>query len=339
MLTFSYHSIKYMSFPNRLKTDRKYLLIFIGIVIGILLIPYVMLPALAIWWFYKTPKLSKGFKKIATGVALLMLSLAVIGGFIAYANDPEPHLVVSEPEANLTTQEQEITIKGTYNPQDRKVWINGDKINASNGSFESKYQLKNGENKIEVSAGDWKRAKVLLNIKRELTESEKQAIVTPTTIQSSPATSKAQKAPQTREEAIEKRIRDAVAKRSNTNKDKIAEIKINKSFADNADGKFVAVVTINGSDNLSEDLIKKGIWVDMADIYMALYKNYSDIQEATIIAKFPMSDKYGNNSDEVVLKTSLSSQEAKKVNWNADKSVLELSILPNVWNTQTNRFR
>lgn len=327
-----------MSFVKRLKTDRKFLLIVTGIVIGILLIPYLMLPALVVWWFYKTPKLSKSFKKIATGVALLLLSLVVIGGFIAYVNDPEPSLVVSEPATSLTTQAKEITIRGTYAPGDRKIWINGDKVNASNGSFESKYQLKDGENKIEVSAGDWKRAKVLITIKRELTELEKQTYVTPTTIQSSPAISKAQKALQTQEEAIEKRIRDAVSKRTNTNKDKIAEIKINKSFADNSDGKYVAVVTINGSDNLSEDLIKKGIWVDMAGIYVALYKGHSDIQEATIIANFPMADKYGNNSDEVVLKTSLSTEEAKKVNWSSDKVTLELQILPNVWTTQTNRF-
>lgn len=342
-----------MKIIERMKKDRKLSLSVIGMVIATFVVPYLTIPGLILWWFYKKSKFSKKFKTFTTSIVGGLAVILMMFGFIAYAKDVEPHLSISEPTSATSVKAQQIDIKGTYDPSDRKVWINGNEITASNGSFETTYQLKEGENKIEVTAGNWKRARVNLTITRELTDEEIAARATPTPKSSSVTTQEPTKAPQVTKQAtsapqptqpsqtpqqmIETKIRASVKKRTNMDKDKIAETRVNKAF-DN-DKEYVVFVSINGDDNFSEDWIKKSIWGDMTDIYIALYKQPVGVREATIVANFPMKDKYGNTSDEVVMKTSLEATEAKKVNWNEDEATLSLRILPNVWDTQINLFK
>jgi len=68
-------------------------------------------------------------------------------------------------------------------------------------------------------------------------------------------------------------------------------------------------------------------------VYIALYTSGKDVQTATVAAYFPLVDRYGNESEGVVLKTSLSKMEAGKVNWDADNTMLQRSIIPDVWTT------
>lgn len=103
----------------------------------------------------------------------------VIGG-IAYSKDVQPSLTVSEPNTNTIVKSNQVVIKGTYEPKDRKVWVNGMQITATGGVFETTYELKEGENKIDISAGDLKRTHVNLVVNRELTDAEKAAKITPT---------------------------------------------------------------------------------------------------------------------------------------------------------------
>lgn len=335
----------YMKFTEKLKTDKKFLFTVISLVIATFIVPYLTIPGLILWWFYKKSKFSKKVKVIATtGVGGLFI-LLIGWASISYANDTEPHLTVTEPAVSSTIQASQITIKGTYEPIDRKVWINGQEITATSGSFETTYQLKEGENKLDVTAGNWKRTHVYLTVTRDLTDAEKAAKITqsPTsvpTVTSEPKkdsvaakqatpTPKPITSPKTPEQTIEDRIRASVAKRTNTNKDKIIEMQINKAF-DN-DKEYIVLVSINGDDNLSDDWIKRGIKGDMADIFIALYKQPVGVREATVFAYFPMTDKYGNTSDKMVMKTSLDAIEAKKINWNQDKITLSSQILPDVW--------
>lgn len=334
-----------MKIIEKLKTDKKFLLIVIGLVLATFLVPYLTIPVLILWWFYKKSKFSRKFKTIATGVVGGLIIVLMTLGFIAYAKDIEPHLTVSEPASTTSIKAQQITIKGTYDPVDRKVWISGKEIAASNGSFETVYQLKEGENKIDVTTGNWKRARVYLTVTRELTEAEKTARITqapsslptatlqPTKDSVAPKqvtpTLKPTTSPKTPEQAIEDKIRASVAKRTNTNKDKIIEIRINKAF-DN-DKEYLVFVNMNADDNLSDDWIKKGIKGDMADIYIALYKQPIGVREATVFAYFPMIDKYGNTSDMMIMKTSLAATEAQKINWNQDESIISHQILPDIW--------
>jgi len=100
------------------------------------------------------------------------------------------------------------------------------------------------------------------------------------------------------------------------------------------DGSWDVSIEFKASDNLSRDFIKKGIELDMAEVYIALYtSNFKNINIVSIAALFPLSDKYGNQSDGVVYRTFLEKTEADKVNWTADKTTLKVSILPEVWTT------
>lgn len=345
-----------MEIIKKLKTDKKFLFLTIGFVALTFLIPYITLPVLFLWWFYKKSKLSKRAKTITTGgVGVLFAVLAIWSG-ISYANDAEPHLTVTEPAKVSTLKASKITIKGTYEPADRKVWINGKEIASSNGTFETKYSLEEGENKIDVSAGNWKRAYVYLTATRELTDAEKEARITPTATptptekpkseseskeqpkkqnEQKKTESKPVAKPQSKEQIIEEKVKAIMKGKTNMDKDRLREVRITEQV----DGGYGVLVFINADDNLSEDYIKKGIWGDMADTYKALFKEDIGVTRATLFAHFPMTDKYGKTSDTMVLKTSLEKEEAQKVNWDADEASLHLSILPNVWTTEKSLFR
>ncbi|MCX6784162.1 MAG: hypothetical protein NT141_03835 [candidate division WWE3 bacterium] len=162
-----------MKLVERLKTDRKFLLAVICVFLAILLIPYLTLPCLVIWWFYKKSKISKRTKIITTAGFGCIFALLGAWMSISYSKDAEPHLQLLSPALISTVQADKVVIKGTYEPADRKIWINDTEVTASNGSFEYTYPLKMGENKVEVKAGDWKRASVSLVITREISAEEK----------------------------------------------------------------------------------------------------------------------------------------------------------------------
>jgi len=109
---------------------------------------------------------------VFAGLFLLFISLMVISG-IAYSKDVVPTLSVSEPLTNMTIKNDQVIIRGTYEPKNRKVWINGKQITATGGVFETTYELNEGENKIDISAGDWKRVYVNLVVNRELSDADK----------------------------------------------------------------------------------------------------------------------------------------------------------------------
>lgn len=169
-----------MKIVEKLKGDKKLLLIILIFVIVTFVIPYITIPGIILWWFYKKSRFSKKAKVITTTIVGGLFALLTIFSVIAYSKDTQPHLNIVEPSSSALVQGQKVIIKGTYDPVDRKVWINGKDIGASGGKFEYVYQLKEGENKIEVNVGNWKRARVYLTVTRELTEEEKAAKITPT---------------------------------------------------------------------------------------------------------------------------------------------------------------
>ncbi|MBA7714134.1 hypothetical protein ES703_123150 [subsurface metagenome] len=114
---------------------------------------------------------------------------------------------------------------------------------------------------------------------------------------------------------------------------------LNKPYLRNIDvvqqvhGGWGVFVEYNAGDNLWNGLIKAGIEKKMSEIYIALYTSTYDIRAASVSAYFPLIDKYGKQSDDVVYKSMLSKNEADKTNWAADSAFLKLDILPTVWTT------
>jgi|ADGO01.1.fsa_nt_gi hypothetical protein len=77
--------------------------------------------------------------------------------------------------------------------------------------------------------------------------------------------------------------------------------------------------------------IKGVIGEQMADIYKALYTSGKDVRTVSIVANTTLTDQYGNESEEAVLKTTLDKAVADKVNFNASEADLQYSILPGLW--------
>ena len=98
-------------------------------------------------------------------------------------------------------------------------------------------------------------------------------------------------------------------------------------------GGWNVTIDFNASDNLSTNLRKVGIEKQMSELYIALYKSGKDVRTTTVTAYFPLVDQYGNENDRAIYQSTLTKEEASKVNWNADQSSLKLSILPKVWTT------
>jgi len=133
----------------------------------------------------------------------------------------------------------------------------------------------------------------------------------------------------TEEELIERIIRNVLKGQNNMGSEYIREIK----FVEQITGGLGVFIEYNADDNLTMNLRKRSIEGNMADIYSALYKSEYDIDTVSIMAYFPLVDKYGNEDYGVVYKTYLDKAEAEKINWEANESNIRNTILPDVWTT------
>ncbi len=166
-----------MKLLEKLRTNRA--IRIVTLVLLTLIVPYLTIPILLVWWFFKSGLSIKTKIVVASVLAVVAFSLIVMG-VRAYNNDIEPHLTIIEPQSDIHVQVSNLTIKGIFDPIDRKVWINGKQIKTNEGNFDTEAELKEGKNVIKVSAGNWKRTIVNLVVYRELTEEEKAAKITST---------------------------------------------------------------------------------------------------------------------------------------------------------------
>jgi micrococcal nuclease len=170
-----------LNFKKINKINFFYLLI---VVLGTIYLPLLSLPILSLWWLYKKSKFSKKFKILLTNT-VIGLFIFLIALSLALHNNSDPQLSITEPSANLITEENQITIKGTLKPDTGKVWINDIEIKTDNGRFEYLYSLTEGENKIIISAGDIKKLSSNLIVfknraKKEINTITKTILISPT---------------------------------------------------------------------------------------------------------------------------------------------------------------
>jgi hypothetical protein len=130
----------------------------------------------------------------------------------------------------------------------------------------------------------------------------------------------------TPEEAIKNIINKEL--KGNNNKSKPYIRGINLSMDNN---EASVIISYNADDNLTVNLALTGIKGKMSELYSKLYRSNSPIKSVSVCAYMTLTDKYGNESDDIVYTTVLGKAEAAKVNWNADDAVLKYSILPKVW--------
>lgn len=130
------------------------------------------------------------------------------------------------------------------------------------------------------------------------------------------------------EEQIKISIQSMLSGQNNLDQNRLESVEV----TDIADG-FRVEVGFNANDNFGNELIKSGMEKQMSEIYQELFTKYDNINEVSVGARFPLTDQYGNEKQSVVYYTTLTKEEAGKVNWNVDNTTLMLSILPGVWQT------
>lgn len=135
--------------------------------------------------------------------------------------------------------------------------------------------------------------------------------------------------PPSEQDQIKQLVSKQLEGKNNNGKDYVKSIDVIAA----GDGGWTVVTEFNAGDNLTSNMQKQGIEMKMSDIYSALYTSGKNILIASVAAYFPLQDKYGNTSDGMVYRSMLKKPEADKVNWKADKSLLDLDILPKVWDT------
>lgn len=74
-------------------------------------------------------------------------------------------------------------------------------------------------------------------------------------------------------------------------------------------------ITAAGSDNLTNNMVKDGMWIDATDTLKDL-KDVVAIKDVAFSITLPMVDKFGNESQSVVMKINLTQATLKKINWN-----------------------
>jgi len=134
----------------------------------------------------------------------------------------------------------------------------------------------------------------------------------------------------TPEEAIKGIITKELKGKNNNNKPYLRDINV---AMDNNEASVI--ISYNADENLTTNLALTGIKGKMSELYTRLYKSNKPIKSVSVCAYMSLTDKYGNEKDDIVYTTVLSKEEAAKVNWNADDALLKYSILPKVW---TNNF-
>jgi hypothetical protein len=151
--------------------------------------------------------------------------------------------------------------------------------------------------------------------------------IKPAPIEKAPSTPKAPTLSE--KDQIKKLVTDQLSGQNNMKKDNLKNLVV----IEQEDGGWNVEIGFNADDNFSMNLIKTGIETQMSKLYIALFNSGKDIKTVSISAYFPLEDQYGNVNDRVVYASTLNNEEANKVNWNANRTSLEHSILPGVWTT------
>ena len=226
-------------------------------------------------------------------------------------------------------------IKGSTLLESVTVKINGQDVEIKNNQFSYTIDLKEGKNKVNVIATNTKSSivkKETIVINRELTEAEK-------TIMEEERKARVEKARIAREEAEEYDKNNGTQTKSQI--ESIVK-KINSTAGTETTktgDRYEVSIAIAASDNaFGNKYIKTSIQGDMTELYKALFNSGLPISIVRIVAIFPMMDKYGNESNDIIYATELSITEAKKVNWDGDSAVLALQIMPKVWTLLKSSF-
>lgn len=113
---------------------------------------------------------------------------------------------------------------------------------------------------------------------------------------------------------IEEAIISVVGETNNMDNKSISNLDINENYGTEEDGDKLIIANINASENLTNNMTKKGILIDSAKIFENLFK-INNISEVTLNWDFPLVDQYGNEEIGTILRVTIDKEIVKKINW------------------------
>ncbi|MEH0979205.1 hypothetical protein AB1I92_07960 [Bacillus mobilis] len=118
----------------------------------------------------------------------------------------------------------------------------------------------------------------------------------------------AEKHPPSLDDTINKIAQDKVGKKN------VESVKLNDNLGTEAPNDKIALITLSGKDNLTNNMIKKGMWKDTADMLKGIAQE-KDISEVVFFWKFELEDAYGNKNHENVMKITYNRETIDKINF------------------------
>ena len=113
-------------------------------------------------------------------------------------------------------------------------------------------------------------------------------------------------------EYLKEVIEGVVGKKTNNGHKRVQKA----SYVDNSnvDDDDVISLKIVGNDNLSDNLIRKGMWLDTADILTELHERGFD-GDVIVMYMFPFEDKYGDSDLHKIMSFDFKADELLKINY------------------------
>ncbi len=121
---------------------------------------------------------------------------------------------------------------------------------------------------------------------------------------------KEKKAAMTPKEKVVKIVTDKLGKTNNSKKDRIVEADVFEP----GDGTRNIILTMNASENLTNNFIKRSMWMDSVDILEPLSKT-EGLKNISIEWLYPLTDQYGNTEDKRIMMLNISKETLDKINW------------------------
>ncbi|SCN38280.1 Protein of unknown function [Bacillus cytotoxicus] len=115
-----------------------------------------------------------------------------------------------------------------------------------------------------------------------------------------------------KEKAFEDKVKKVVNKKFD--KKNVESIQINDNAGTDDPNDKIVLVTAEGKENLTNNMTKKGMWMDTVDILKNL-SNEKEISEIVFFYTFPMVDPYGNKKKDTVMKITLNRETLDKINF------------------------
>lgn len=109
------------------------------------------------------------------------------------------------------------------------------------------------------------------------------------------------------DQKIEKAVLKKLGKKSNLKKktvESVTYVEADKS----------ATISLNADENFSNNLTKKGIWLNSIEVFKVIEKT-KEVDLFTIQWSLPLTDTYGNAEYAVVMSFDISKEELQKINF------------------------